>query len=261
MASACGGTIVSGAGGGSGSNTSSLDLPCDVAAFLSSKCVSCHGPSSSSVNLMTREAFLAPSSVTNQTRGQAAVARLASVLSPMPPTYAPAATSAEIAAFSAWVDAGMPAGSCAGFDAGVPEPTCASNSFWSRGNKESPAMNPGVACLACHAISGEADKNYAFSGTVFPSLHEQNLCNAMPPSGIRVEIYDKNGALVLTMTPDPTSGNFHSNVTVTVALPYTARVVSNAGVLEMTQPQMSGDCNGCHTVQGASGASGRIVWK
>lgn len=122
-------------------------------------------------------------------------------------------------------------------------------------------MNPGVACLACHARSGEADKSYPFSGTVFPSLHEQNLCNAMPPSDIRVEIYDKNGALALTMAPDPTSGNFHSNISVTVALPYTARVVSNAGVLEMTQPQRSGDCNGCHTVQGAYGASGRIVWK
>lgn len=122
-------------------------------------------------------------------------------------------------------------------------------------------MNPGVACLACHARSGEADKNYPFSGTVFPSLNEKNLCNAMPPSDVKVEIYDKNGALALTLTPDPTSGNFHSKIGVTVALPYTARVVSDAGVVEMIQPQMSGDCNGCHTVQGAYGAFGRVVWK
>jgi hypothetical protein len=78
---------------------------------------------------------------------------------------------------------------------------------------------------------------------------------------VRVEIYDSTGALALTMTPGASSGNFNSNFNVSVSLPYTARVVSNAGVLVMTQPQRSGDCNSCHTVQGAFGAYGRIVWK
>ena len=192
--------------------------------------------------------------------GQLALVRLSAPTKPMPPAGAPAATSAEVATFGAWVDAGMPLGSCGSIDPTGGQPTCATNSYWTQGNRESSDMNPGLACLACHASSGERDKSYVFSGTVFPAFHEKDQCSARPPSGVRVEIYDKNGALVLAMTPQPFSGNFHSSTSVSVALPYTAKVVANGRISEMTTPQTNGDCNGCHTVQGTNGAYGRIVW-
>ena len=56
-------------------------------------------------------------------------------------------------------------------------------------------------------------------------------------------------------------GNFHSPTTVAgLTLPYTARVVSPSGsIIAMMTKQTSGDCNTCHTEQGADGAAGRIL--
>jgi hypothetical protein len=56
-------------------------------------------------------------------------------------------------------------------------------------------------------------------------------------------------------------GNFMSSSrNANVPLPFTARVVSpTGGITQMMTPQMTGDCNGCHTEQGANGAPGRIL--
>ncbi len=41
--------------------------------------------------------------------------------------------------------------------------------------------------------------------------------------------------------------------------PYRAKVTSAQGERAMAAEQTSGDCNGCHTTEGANGAPGRIV--
>lgn len=265
----CGGAIIGGVGGGTGgagggggaSTELGQELPCDVAAVLSSACVGCHGasPVSGAARLVSRADFSAavPGDPT-RTYGELAVLRMRAASNGMPPSGP--LPVASIAAVEGWVAAGMPAGACGAIDAGVFVETCASGSTWTGGNRESRDMNPGLPCLACHVSRQEEDKQYPFSGTIYPALHERDLCNAKPPSDARIEIYDKNGALALTMTPEPQSGNFHSPLVVSVALPYTAQVVTSRGVRKMNEPQTSGDCNGCHTVKGAFGAYGRIAW-
>ena len=135
------------------------DLPCDVAGVLTGACTSCHGnpPTGGAPMPLTSLAQLRASSPSNAavTNGQACVQRMASTTSPMPPPPAAPVAAAQQSAFSAWVSAGMQAGSC-GVDAGTPDPaftgppTCTSNTYWTRGNKGSSSMHPGLACIACH---------------------------------------------------------------------------------------------------------------
>jgi hypothetical protein len=121
-------------------------------------------------------------------------------------------------------------------------------------------MNPGLACRGCH-LQMKPQLAWFFMGTVFPALHETDRCDGQPPSGTIVEIIDANGQVALTLTPTIDSGNFRSLSTTAgnVKLPFTARVTSNGKTAMMNTPQMNGDCNSCHTEQGANGAPGRIV--
>jgi mono/diheme cytochrome c family protein len=239
-------------------------LPCDVAAMVAAKCVGCHAPGGPNVPLLSLANFLAPApSNAALTVAQAAAQRLASTTRPMPPLGSPAASPAEVAAFNAWLGAGTPSGSCGAVDAGLGDgglypTTCASGVSWTRGNRESPDMNPGRPCYACH-LQSDADKRYTFSGTVFPALHEADLCDAPSSGGVTVQILDANKLVVATLTPSGVSGNFYSDPGMVVALPYTARVWRGSVYAEMTTPQMSGDCNSCHSEQGANLASGRIL--
>ena len=101
---------------------------------------------------------------------------------------------------------------------------------------------------------------YFFSGTVFPDLHEQDLCHSPPPAGAQIEILDAQGNVTLTLTPGA-AGNFTSSAVVAgVPVPYRARLVANGLTRSMSAAQTSGDCNACHTEQGEDGAPGRLVW-
>ena len=126
-------------------------------------------------------------------------------------------------------------------------------------------MQPGRPCRACHQLDAP-QVAYFFAGTAFPAFHEQDLCNSPPPPGARVEILDDAGQVTLTLNPDAV-GNFESlNTLAGVPVPYTARLIANGLARAMTTPQTSGDCNGCHTEQGAHVAPGtidppgRLVW-
>jgi hypothetical protein len=188
-------------------------------------------------------------------------------LGTMPPFPAAPATAAELSDFQAWVTAGEPVGSCGAVDAGVVVPTCTSNVFWPPNGDEGDNMDPGMACRSCH-LSRAAGKAYFFMGTVYPSAHEKDLCEAKPTSKLQVEIIDANDAGVLTMPVYSSSGNFYypnRNAIGTngknIALPYRARVFrADGGSAEMRTPQTNGDCNACHTVSGLNSAPGRIVW-
>ncbi len=139
------------------------------------------------------------------------------------------------------------------------ETTCESGVYWSLGTTGSPLMNPGLACRSCHQQQAP-EMAYYFSGTVFPSLHESNLCNSNPPHGARVEILDADGNVTLTLIPNAVGNFLSTSVVAGVPLPYRARLVVHESVRIMTTPQTNGDCNSCHTEQGTQGAPGRIVW-
>jgi hypothetical protein len=94
------------------------DVPCEVATLITTHCLECHGPvggeSLSFAPLVTAADLAAESpAFPGRTRASLAVERMRStppfVMPPAPRATVPAA---EVDAFAAWVDAGMPARSC-----------------------------------------------------------------------------------------------------------------------------------------------------
>jgi len=274
-----------GTGGSSGGITGDAGTStalCSLQQTLRTRCVSCH--SNPPVNgapmpLITYADLIAPAR-SNPARRVADVAltRMQDPVSPMPPAPAPRATAAEIGTLSNWIAAGSPAvcipgtgGTDAGGVTGNPPPppppppvVCTSGQRWTGGNTGSPLMHPGVACLSCHSGTGgggedgdEAPPLWTIAGTVYPTVREPNDCNGVngTTAGVQVIVTDAAGR-VLTL-PVNTSGNFYTNAAVT--FPFHARVVRGGVVRMMTAAQSSGNCNGCHTQDGANGAPGRIV--
>ena len=113
-------------------------------------------------------------------------------------------------------------------------------------------MRPGGACLTsgCH-LSGA--HTFSLGGTVYPTLHEPLNCNGK--SGVQVVITPASGAAI-TLTTN-SAGNFYSATK--IATPYRAKVVVNGVEKAMMATQTNGDCNFCHTQNGASNALGRII--
>ena len=75
--------------------------------------------------------------------------------------------------------------------------------------------------------------------------------------GAIVEITDFDGATFSLETN--TAGNFMLLITERVVFPIRARVIANGEIRAMRGTVASGDCNTCHTQDGASLAPGRIV--
>ncbi|MGZ3445860.1 MAG: hypothetical protein ACXWLG_10375, partial [Myxococcaceae bacterium] len=149
------GNVIGGSDGGSGTGDGGVagDLPCDVAAVLSTHCTSCHGapPSGGApMSLDSLATLTAPAAgFPGQTEAQRSLVRMQDTASPMPPGAGVTVSATEIASFSAWVNAGTPAGSCGSpVDPvfGAP-PQCSSNKTWTGGNSGSPLMRPGEACI------------------------------------------------------------------------------------------------------------------
>ncbi|MBK7864685.1 MAG: hypothetical protein IPJ65_40010 [Archangiaceae bacterium] len=262
---ATGGGAGGGSGGAGGGSQAGDGLPCDVATLVSEKCASCHGrPTTSSAPfaLLARSDFTAASPTFGGTTiGERSLARMQMTAAPMPPAYAVQATPGEVSAFAAWVNGGMQAGTCVSMppDAGPPMQTCTSGSHWTQGDRGSTVMNPGLACRACH-VTQEPGRAYLFMGTVYPALHEEDLCNSRGlPSDTVVEIIDGNGDVRLTLTPNAAGNFYNTSRTVSWPLPYWARVRAGGKSNTMMTGQTDGDCNGCHTALGKNGAPGRIV--
>lgn len=235
------------------------DLPCDVAALLAESCASCHGEplaGGAKNRLLDAADLAAPSKIDpSRTAADDAVARMKDAARPMPPTGLLGAD--RVAILEQWIAAGMPNGSCdAGGGSPVSSPTvCTSNRRWTRGDHGSSSMHPGVACIDCHRSTDEDDAPlYRIAGTVYPTAHEPDDCYGATGS-ITVEITDANGKAY--SLPVNGAGNFFS--TARIATPYTAKVVSGGRTRAMVAPQTNGDCNVCHTEQGAEKAPGRIM--
>jgi len=256
-----------GTGGGADAGVPGGTLPCDVQTLLVSRCESCHGatPSGGAPRALVTYANLTSSDLSNasMTEAQVALQRMQSTSSPMPPSPASAATSAEIATLQNWINGGYPSGSCGG-DAGPPPsdplnapPTCTSNTTWSRGTNGSSSMEPGQACISCHAGTGGEAPKYVIAGTLYPTGHEPDNCNGVNGStGAKVVVTGSNGTTV-TLTPNSV-GNF--SYSTTLPPPYLAKVVGSSGVERvMSGTASTGDCNSCHTQSGANNAPGRIT--
>jgi hypothetical protein len=257
-------------------------LPCDVAKVLAASCTDCHGrplAEGAPVALVSYADLVAPS-LSDPNRSVAAVSidRIKETRRPMPPDEALGA--ADVAVLEAWVGAGMPRGECRGktagagsrddagdgdgdgggvsgsADGGAASPAdasvaaasaCTSGVTWAPGTPASERMHPGTPCLGCHATNGGPP--LALAGTVYPSAHEPDDCNGATGNNLHVLILDAAGK-THTM-PVNAAGNF---LRVTgLALPYRAMVVNGAKVRAMKTPQAEGDCNSCHSAQGAAG--------
>ena len=171
--------------------------------------------------------------------------------------------AAEVEAFAAWVEAGAPVGSCSGaLPPPPPDPydtpvTCTSSTFWTGGDRESPNMNPGEACISCHTEEREGP-DLTIAGTLYPTAHEPDDCNGVGrSSGAYVEITDAAGR-VFELELE-TSGNFMLEEPDAFTMPYSAKVVSGDVERVMVGKQDSGDCNQCHNESGAKDAPGRVM--
>jgi len=263
-ASGAGGSNNVGVGGQGGS--ANVGLPCEVQTILVKYCASCHGapPSGGAPQSLVTYADLTKQDPSNtaMTEAQVALQRMQSTTSPMPPSPAAVATAAEIATLQNWINGGYPSGSCGG-DAGTPPsdplnapPTCTSKTTWARGTNGASSMEPGQACISCHAGTGGETPKFVIAGTLYPTGHEPDNCNGTSGSGAKVVVTGSNGTTV-TLTPNSV-GNFSS--TASLPPPYQAKVVSSAGVERvMSTTASSGDCNSCHTQSGANNAPGRIT--
>jgi hypothetical protein len=150
-------------------------------------------------------------------------------------------------------DAGSQVGSGSTSDPFAAPPTCSSGSYWASATEGSSGMRPGEACISCHANSGPEAPQFAAAGTVYKTGHEPNDCNGA--GAVSIVITDASN---MTYTlPVNSAGNFSTSAT--MAFPITAKVVSASGERAMTAPQTIGDCNSCHTQDGANGAPGRIA--
>ncbi|HEY6881433.1 MAG TPA: hypothetical protein VI299_25585 [Polyangiales bacterium] len=240
-----------------GGDANANGLPCDVDALLQKSCRSCHGSKpigGAPMSLVTYE-DLAATSLSDPTLNYGEQS-LASMQDGSMPVAKPLAASAY-APFAAWVQAGMPRGSC-GSDAGTGDPydtpvTCSSNKRWTGGNRESPLMHPGGTCIDCH--TNDEGPRFSIAGTVYLTAHEPDDCNGSNASGVTLEITDANGK-VHTLKPNG-AGNFYLETS--IPKPYTAELLYEGRARAMATPQQNGDCNSCHTQDGAEDAPGRIM--
>ncbi len=129
--------------------------------------------------------------------------------------------------------------------------TCSTDSYWTGGNEESPNMNPGQDCIACHN-SGEGP-NFTLAGTVMGAYDDPDDCNGI--EDVRVRVTDADG--VETVLTSNGAGNFYTDED--IAMPYTIVLERDGETLEMNGAQSDGACGSCHTAEGASSAPGRVV--
>lgn len=253
---------------GTGGNTG---LPCDVQALLENRCIACHD-GTKAVPMLTYGDLTKKSTVDpTKTIAELSLIRMQSTTSPMPPPPAVGPEPDEIAIFDEWAKAGFPKetkactdplpdggtmdagplldGAADGGDAGG---FCTSGILWNQANAPSPLMNPGLACNACHQISG--GPNLRLAGTVYTALNERDLCYGKP--NLVVRITDATGRVFNLDVNN--AGNF-SLGNMRPRAPFRAAVIDGQNTRVMQGTVTSGDCNSCHTQAGRNGAPGRII--
>jgi hypothetical protein len=138
---------------------------------------------------------------------------------------------------------------------------CSSGTHWTQGDTKSDEMKPGSACRSCHAVGGSASgKSFDVSGTVYATAHEPDDCNGVNLSGAKVVITDANGQT--TNLSVNAAGNFYHDDLIgflKIPTPFRVKVVYGGKQRAMVGTVTNGDCNSCHTQNGAQQAPGRIM--
>jgi hypothetical protein len=216
-------------------------IPCNVAAVLAAKCVSCHSdpPINGSLSGLVTLADLMATSKEDATKNEAQLSlqRMQGTPSPMPPaSLANPATAADIAAFQSWINGGY-TGSCA--DAGSPppagvDPFAGAPAFASQVGPDS--HNAGQNCMGgCH------NHGFTFAGTLVDAAG-----NGV--AGAEVRLLDTSGVAVSVYTGP--NGNFHSSATFTAPAHVGARDATNKALMVTALAASNGGCNGCHATGG-----------
>jgi len=245
-----------------------VGLSCEVANAIAA-CNSCHSappkggapmPLRTDADLKALSTTAAPNGTRKLSYAELSVLRMQDPNRPMPPEGATPTQAADIAALQNWISANYPAGSCGNVsDAGVMvHPTVCTSGVFTIGEdlRDHNQMHPGGACNTCHASQGGDRPIFTIAGTVYSTFHEKDDCNAVSSvRGSQVIITGADGK-VQTLTVNAT-GNFLSEQR--VALPFQAKVIQNGKEHVMATAQTVGDCNSCHSEQGAGGAPGRIT--
>lgn len=143
------------------------------------------------------------------------------------------------------------------------EPMCSSGKMWMLGDEGSPHMHPGRACRACHMqMEPEIFARYPIAGTLYATGHEIDDCRGVDGGMVPVFIEITTADARIIKLAVNSSGNFMYDVEEDggpLMYPITAKVVQGDKQRPMLTPQVTGDCNGCHTEVGTGGAPGRIV--
>jgi hypothetical protein len=142
-------------------------------------------------------------------------------------------------------------------------PVCSSDERWTMGDHESPLMHPGMACRTCHSTKEpRVATRLPIVGTVYPTGHEPDDCLGVDGEAEDVVVEITTADARVIELPVNASGNFLFDTArdrTPIKFPITARVVKGDKERKMLTAQMSGDCNSCHSQNGAEGAPGRIV--
>ena len=143
---------------------------------------------------------------------------------------------------------------------------CATGTFWGRGDRGDNEMHPGRACIQCHE-TWHRGPTFSIAGTVYGAFNEEDDCDGYPSDDsdqshrARIEVIDGNNHRFLIFANRV--GNFYTTYPLRMPLRH-VRVISPSGaVADMNSPAPHGDCNACHTRDGAmtstGTAPGRIV--
>jgi hypothetical protein len=138
-------------------------------------------------------------------------------------------------------------------DAGDPNggAICTSNKHWTDGNTGNAVMHPGAACIACHKqMNGPT---FLIAGTVYPTSHEPTDCDGV--KAVTINVTDAKGKKATIVSN--AAGNF--NFTGALTAPFKIVASANGRDRAMSGTAPTGDCNSCHTQDGANGAPGRIL--
>lgn len=137
----------------------------------------------------------------------------------------------------------------------VSHDVCWSRFQWDAGSQSDVWMLPGSACQDCHGEGGGA-RVFTASGTAYMPPHQADGCFGRPD--LLIQITDANGVIYETTTNE--AGNFWFEPAIApIALPYRVSVFKDGVETPMRGEVMDGDCNRCHTQNGADSATGRIT--
>jgi hypothetical protein len=224
-----------------------MGVPCDVATYLSAKCLSCHGapPLPSALASLVTYDDLQAKSKEDPTKNEAelSLARMKNAAAPMPPGALPSA--ADVALLETWISAGYPMGSCGGdADGGgapPPPPPPPASVF-----KNAPAFtaqtgprahNAGKDCMSCHRTGGGEAPRFSFGGT----LYDQK---GSPVAGAEVRLVDASGKAVSAYTSS--TGTFYSGTTFAAPAHVGARSATASSEMLSELQAADGACSSCH---------------